>query len=123
MSGGWYGLAPEAMTNASAVNTVRLLTHNPLDCSSDDALAAAYVPMFSLRLALAGSVGLLALTFTFLGGPSWTYYVGAGFSLVWLWTRIVPTRSTLARDQRHIAEQGCDRSLVEALAPRPQTTP
>jgi hypothetical protein len=115
-------LALLAVIAAAALNTARLLTHQPLDCSSEDALAGAYITMVCLRLVLSESVALFALTFTLLGGPAWTYYVGAACSLVWLWVGVAPTRSTLARDQRRIAEQGCDRSLVDALAPRPQTT-
>jgi hypothetical protein len=115
-------LALLAVIAAASLNTARLLTHQPLDCSSDDALAAAYMPMMCIRLALAESIALFALTFTFLGGPAWTYYVGAACSLIWLWAGVAPTRSTLARDQRHLAEQGCERSLAAALGPRPQTT-
>jgi hypothetical protein len=115
-------LALLAVIAAAGLNTARLLTHQPLDCSSDDALAAAYIPMVCIRLALAESIALFALTFTFLGGPAWTYYVGAACSLVWLWVGVAPTRSTLARDQRRIAKQGCDRSLVDALGPTPHAT-
>ena len=114
-------LALLAVIAAAALNTARLLTHQPLDCSSDDALAAAYVPMVCIRLALSESIALFALTFTFLGGPAWTYYVGAACSLIWLWVGVAPTRSTLARDQRHLGQQGCERSLVDALGPRPHT--
>lgn len=112
-------LALLAVIAAAALNTARLLTHQPLDCSSDDALAAAYIPMVCIRLALSESIALFALTFTFLGGPAWTFYVGAACSLVWLWVGVAPTPSTLARDQRRLGEQGCDRSLATALGPRP----
>jgi len=110
-----------AVLVASSLNASRLVTNQPLDCSSDDALAAGYIPVVCLRLALAGSIALFGLTFTLLGGPAWTYYPAAACSLIWLWTGVAPTRSTLARDQRRMAGQGCDRSLTDALGPRPRT--
>jgi hypothetical protein len=106
---------------ASSLNAARLVTTQPLDCSSDDALATAYIPVVCLRLALAGSIALFGLTFTLLGGPAWTYYPAALCSLIWLWTGVAPTRRTLARDQRRMSGQGCDRSLTGALGPRPRT--
>jgi F0F1-type ATP synthase membrane subunit c/vacuolar-type H+-ATPase subunit K len=94
---------------------VARLVEKPLDCVSDQQLAATYRTRFFLRIAFGESVALFAFVAVFTGAPLWMYYAGAAVSLIWFWTRAAPTRTALARDQEVLNASGCSRSLVAAL--------
>jgi hypothetical protein len=96
--------------------TCRLITTRPLDCASDASLAAGYISSVCLRITFATSLALFAYTFAIIAERAWLYAVGAVSSLLWLWSEIAPTGRTIARDQRRISSQGCDRSLVTPWA-------
>jgi hypothetical protein len=87
----------------------------PLTCTSPATLAGAYRTRFFLRLAFAETTALFAFTFTFIGGPVWTYSLGAAFSLFRMATNAAPTPASLARDQQKLDAGGCTLSLVAAL--------
>jgi hypothetical protein len=99
----------------SSYGTCHFATTRPLDCSSDEALAAGYAASVCLRITFATSLALFAYTFAVISGTVWIYATGAALSLLWLWSQIAPTNRMIAGDQRRISGQGCGRSLVEAL--------
>jgi hypothetical protein len=68
-----------------------------------------------VRVALAETVAMFAFVFSFSGGPTWLYYVGAAFTLIRFWTGIAPTRSALLRDQDELNARGCGLSLIAVL--------
>ena len=113
----WLGIL--TVLAASTFTTDHLLSSQPVDCSSDDALAASYVSFVCTRLALVSGVALMGFTFAVVGGPVWIYFAGAAFAVVRMWTGIAPSRRTLTRDQQRIAEDGCERSLADALRRTP----
>jgi F0F1-type ATP synthase membrane subunit c/vacuolar-type H+-ATPase subunit K len=108
----WLGL----LAVAAAVSIVLTNALNrPLDCSSRRALAGSYRTRLFLRLAFTEAVTLLAFVFSFIGAPSWVFFVAVAFAEFRLWTVCAPTRAALAADQRVLDQHGCGLSLVAAL--------
>ena len=91
----------------------------PLDCTSPTQLAGSYRTRFFVRLAFAECPALFAFCFVFIGAPTWTYYLGMAFSLIRIATNVAPTRAALTRDQAALDANGCQYSLVDALAGAP----
>ena len=100
---------------ALSILGARLAPAKRLDCSSNAKLAVTYRTRFMLRVAFAMSIALYAFTFTFIGGPVWTYYPAAAVTLAVLWSTVAPTQAALGRDQRRLQVAGCELSLVAAL--------
>jgi hypothetical protein len=102
---------------AVAVGAVGLRTwaRRPLDCSSDAALVVGYQTRFFIRSAAANAVGLVGFVVRQLGPSVWPTVVGVAVAVVLLVVD-APTHAALEREDAHLAEHGCGRSLAAVLA-------
>jgi hypothetical protein len=87
----------------------------PLDCTTDVALVESYRTRFFLRAAFANVPGLAGFVVIASGGPAWLFGVGVVVALV-AFAVDAPTRAHLAAEDAALRADGCDRSLVAALA-------
>jgi hypothetical protein len=94
---------------------LRTWARRPLDCSSDAALVVGYQTRFFIRSAAANAVGLVGFVVRQLGPSVWPTVVGVAVAVVLL-VADAPTAAALGREDAHLAEGGCGRSLVAALA-------
>ncbi len=87
----------------------------PLDCTSDIAMVDSFRTRLFVRASFGNLPVLAGLVVTSFGGPIWLLAVGV---LVSLGALVIdaPTRSNLEREDQALRADGCDRSLVAALA-------
>ena len=86
-----------------------------LDGTTTRTFADSYRTRFFLRIAFSESVALVAFVVYIVWGPTWIYFIGAGFTLIGFW-RLAPTRQHLQQDQDRLSLAGCQLSLIEALS-------
>ena len=94
---------------------LRTWAHRPLDCASDAGLVVGYQTRFFIRSAAANAVGLVGFVVRQLGPSPWPSVVGAVVA-IGLLVLDAPTQAALRREDAALAEEGCGRSLVAALA-------
>lgn len=93
---------------------LRLVASPPIvGPTSADAAVQWRIRMF-LRIAFASTLPLVGFVGTFVTGPWWIYYVGAGLAAPGF-VRAAPSRRNLARDQRQLDRDGVAIDLVGAL--------
>ena len=108
-----------AVIGAAAMVASAQYERRPLDCSSARALSDAYATAFFIRLTLAATGSLAGFVgFTLTDNP-FVYLLGMTLTLMGM-ALIAPTEGNLIRLQGQLDEQGCGRSLAEAIeAPPP----
>jgi hypothetical protein len=87
-----------------------------LDCSSREALLAAYRQRFFLRIALSQSAALLGFVGFLVAQHPGIYFLGAAFTVVGF-MHAAPTRTNLGKDDSVLAARGCQHRLAELQGP------
>ena len=91
------------------------MASKPLDCTSDESLAAGYRARFFVRMALAEAAALAGFVAFVLTASPVPYAVGLAFAVLGF-ARAAPSAAHVESDEQALAASGCGRSLRTALS-------
>jgi len=116
------GLAVGLLALGVLAGIMGRVVERPLDCTSDQKLAASYRTRFFIRIAFSETAALFGFVGFFLTAERWVYPIAAAITLVGF-ARAAPTRAHLQQDQERLSERACFRSLVNAIRATPPSDP